>query len=63
MVIGPVLAGGLFDIFNTYNMSFYVGGIFFYVGSIFLLFIPGCLKRFPINNMQPEQKEALSEEL
>ncbi len=54
IIVGPVLAGGLYEIFRNYALSFYIGGVSCILCAILLiLFI---LVPDMINNKNKDKK-------
>ncbi|XP_061712871.1 uncharacterized protein LOC133521814 [Cydia pomonella] len=64
-LIGPPLAGWVFDMTNSYDLSFYLAGVFIGVSGIVLLVLPVYNRARKYNDMRkpvPEQPATLPEE-
>ena len=45
MVVGPVVAGAIYDATKSYQTAFYMGGSVFLLSSVLMCFIPYALKK------------------
>merc|ERR1719342_678030 len=50
MMIGPVMAGGIYDATQSYDVTFFVSSAIFVKCGIVMGLIPYCLKRWPMDN-------------
>ncbi|XP_076805368.1 monocarboxylate transporter 5-like [Clavelina lepadiformis] len=55
MVIGPVIAGGIYDVTASYVSAFYMGGSVFILCAVVMCLIPFALNHYPVQN-EPEKK-------
>ncbi|XP_039252271.2 monocarboxylate transporter 5-like [Styela clava] len=56
MVVGPVTAGGIYDVTNSYTAAFYLGGGMFVVSAITNLILPISQRYFPLKEREAKGK-------